>query len=100
MHPTIEKLHTLRLAGMAEAFQQQQRSVRMPNWHLTTGLACWSRRNGPSANSVGSRSGCGTRTCATPRHSRTWASRRRAASRATSPYIWAPARGSVTTTLS
>lgn len=26
MHPTIEKLHTLRLAGMAEAFQQQQRS--------------------------------------------------------------------------
>jgi DNA replication protein DnaC len=26
MHPTIEKLHTLRLAGMADAFQQQQRS--------------------------------------------------------------------------
>ena len=61
-HPTLDKLHALRLQGMAQAFEEQLRTPGIEDLSAEERL----RRYSSTASSLGARPGVWQPDCATP----------------------------------
>lgn len=76
-HPTLAKLHSLRLSSMAQAFDEQQSQPEIGQLGFEDRLGCWSIANRPSAPTVCSRADSRAPSCASKPVSRIWTTKPR-----------------------
>jgi len=65
IHPTLENLRQLGLAGMARAFEELTATRAARNSIMLNGLVCCSTARSPIDRTDGSGRGCDTHACAT-----------------------------------